>query len=173
VRGKLVNAGAGQPLFKIASLDPLRAFVQVPQSLVAGLKQGLPAEVRVAEQRGRVWSGVVARTASALDAASRTMKVEVRVPNSDHALLPGMYIEIALELEGRQNTFILPGSALSVGKEGVRVALVTPSGRVHWRNVRVERDDGSEVEISEGLGSSDSVIVNPGPDLAEDVLVRH
>ena len=108
VRGKLVSAGAGQPLFRIASLDPLRAFVQVPQSLVQGLEQGLPAEVRVAEQRGRVWTGSVARTASALDATSRTMKVEVRVPNADRRLLPGMYTDVTLALETRQNNLVLP-----------------------------------------------------------------
>jgi len=172
VRGKLVAAGTGQHLFKIAVLDPIRAFVQVPQSLVAGLKPGLPAQIRVAQQRGNVWEGSVARTASALDPASRTMSVEVRVPNPDRRLLPGMYGEVTLQLDSKQPTLVLPGSAVAATKEGVRVAVVGENGSVHWTKVRVERDTGVEVEISEGLSESDSVIASPGPDISEGMAVR-
>jgi membrane fusion protein, multidrug efflux system len=171
VRGKLVAAGTGQHLFKIAVLDPIRAFVHVPQSLVAGLEQGLPAQVRFAQQRGRVWQGSVARMASALDPASRTMSVEVRVPNPDRRLLPGMYGEVTLQLDSKQPTLVLPGSAVSATKDGVRVAVVGEGGSVHWTKVRVERDTGVEVEISEGLSESDSVIASPGPDLSEGMTV--
>ncbi|MEI9938967.1 MAG: efflux RND transporter periplasmic adaptor subunit [Pseudomonadota bacterium] len=172
VRGKLVAAGTGQHLFKIAVLDPVRAFVQVPQSLVAGLKQGLPAQVRVAQQRGAVWEGSVAHLASALDPSSRTMSVEVRVPNADHQLLPGMYGEVTLDLDSKQPTLMLPGSAVAATKDGTRVAIVGQGGNVHWVNIRIERDSGAEVEISEGLSVSDVVIASPGPDISEGMAVR-
>ena len=172
VRGKLVSVGTGQHLFKIAALDPMRAFVQVPQSLVAGLKPGLPAEVRLAEQRGKVWKGAVARTASALDATSRTMSVEVRVPNPDHALLPGMYVDVAMQLDAAQRTLVIPGSAIAASKEGVRVAVVDDGERVRWLKVRVERDNGAEVEISEGLSDSARVIVSPGPEIRDGMRVQ-
>jgi len=172
VRGKLVAAGSGQHLFKIAVLDPVRVFVQVPQSLVAGLAPGLPAQVRVAQQRGSVWQGSVARTASSLDPTSRTMSVEIRVPNADHRLLPGMYGEVTLQLDSKQPTLVLPGSAVAATKEGVRVAVVTAGGSVHWANVRIERDNGGDVEISEGLSESDTVIASPGPEISEGTAVR-
>ena len=172
VRGKLVAAGTGQHLFKLAALDPVRAFVQVPQSLVAGVAQGLPAQVRLAQQRGSVWKGQVARSAPALDPTSRTMSVEVRVPNTDHRLLPGMYVEVTLQLDSKQPTLVLPGAAVSATKEGVRVALVSAGGTVHWSKVRIERDTGAEVEISEGLSESDIVIASPGPDISEGTTVR-
>jgi RND family efflux transporter MFP subunit len=172
VRGKLVAAGTGQHLFKLAALDPVRAFVQVPQSLVAGVTRGLPAQVRLAQRRGSVWQGEVARMAPALDPTSRTMSVEVRVPNSDHRLLPGMYVEVTLQLDSKQPTLVLPGSALSATKEGVRVAVVAAGGTAHWVKVRIERDTGAEVEISEGLAESDTVIVSPGPDISEGSSVR-
>jgi len=172
VRGKLVAAGTGQHLFKIAVLDPIRAFVQVPQSLVAGLEQGLPAQLRFAQQRGSVWEGSVARMASALDPSTRTMSVEIRVPNPDRRLLPGMYGEVTLQLDSKQPTLVLPGSAVAATKEGVRVAVVGEGGIVHWVNVRVERDSGAEVEISQGLSESDAVIISPGPDISEGMTVR-
>jgi len=172
VRGKLVAAGTGQHLFKLAVLDPVRAFVQVPQSLLASLEQGLPAQVRVAQQRGTVWEGKVARLASALDPSSRTMSAEVRVPNPEHRLLPGMYAEVTLQLASTQPTLVLPGSAIAATKEGVRVALVGAGGIVHWAKVRIERDSGAQVEISEGLSESDTVIASPGPDISEGMTVR-
>ena len=171
-RGKLVAAGTGQHLFKIATLDPVRAFVQVPQSMVAGLKQGLAAEVSVAEQRGKAWKGVVVRTASALDVASRTMSVEVQVPNPDHRLLPGMYAEVTLKLEATQRLLVLPASALSTTKDGVRVALVESGGRVRWTKVRLERDNGADVEISEGLSGNEQIIASPGPGIVDGLVVQ-
>ncbi len=171
-RGKLVAAGTGQHLFKVATLDPVRAFVQVPQSLVAGVKSRLAAEVSVAEQRGKTWKGVVVRTASALDAASRTMSVEVQVPNPDHRLLPGMYAEVLLKLEASQRLFILPASAIANTKEGVRVAVVETGGRVRWTKVRLERDNGAEVEISEGLSGNEQIIASPGPGIVDGLVVQ-
>ncbi len=172
VRGKLVAAGTEQHLFKIAALDPVRAFVQVPQSWVAGVRPGLAAQVHVAEQRGKAWTGFVAHAAAALDSTSRTMSVELRVPNPDRALLPGMYVDVTLELDAHRQTLVVPGSAVSATKEGVRVALVGEGGRVHWVKVHVERDSGAEVEISEGLAESDRVIASPGAELNEGMLVQ-
>jgi membrane fusion protein (multidrug efflux system) len=171
-RGKLVAAGTGQHLFKIATLDPVRAFVQVPQSLVAGVKQGLAAEVSVAEQRGKAWKGIVVRTASALDASSRTMSVEVQVPNPDHRLLPGMYAEVALKLDASQRLFVLPASAVATTKDGVRVAVVETDGRVRWTKVRLERDNGADVEISEGLTGNEQIIASPGPAVVDGLVVQ-
>jgi membrane fusion protein, multidrug efflux system len=171
-RGKLVAAGTGQHLFKISTLDPVRAFVQVPQSLVAGVKQGLAAEVSVAEQRGKAWKGIVVRTASALDASSRTMSVEVQVPNPDHRLLPGMYAEVALKLDASQRLFVLPASAVATTKDGVRVAVVETDGRVRWTKVRLERDNGADVEISEGLTGNEQIIASPGPAVVDGLVVQ-
>jgi RND family efflux transporter MFP subunit len=171
-RGKLVAAGAGQHLFKVATLDPVRAFVQVPQSLIAGVKLGLAAEVSVAEQRGKAWKGVVVRTASALDVASRTMSVEVQVPNPDHRLLPGMYAEVVLKLETSTRLFILPASAVSTTKEGVRVAVVDGGGRVRWTKIRIERDNGADLEISEGLSGNEQIIASPGPGVVDGLVVQ-
>jgi multidrug efflux pump subunit AcrA (membrane-fusion protein) len=100
------------------------------------------------------------------------MSVEVRVPNADHALLPGMYVDVVLQLVAQQRTLVLPGSAIATNKEGVRVAVVGDDGKVHWAKVRVERDNGAEVEISEGLAESALVIASPGPEIREGMQVQ-
>ena len=100
------------------------------------------------------------------------MSVEVRVPNADHALLPGMYVDVVLQLASPQPTLVLPGSAIASNKEGVRVAVVADGNQVHWLKVRVERDNGAEVEISEGLAESAIVIASPGPEIREGMQVQ-
>jgi RND family efflux transporter MFP subunit len=126
----------------------------------------------VAEQRGKAWKGIVVRTASALDASSRTMSVEVQVPNPDHRLLPGMYAEVALKLDASQRLFVLPASAVATTKDGVRVAVVETDGRVRWTKVRLERDNGADVEISEGLTGNEQIIASPGPAVVDGLVVQ-
>jgi multidrug efflux pump subunit AcrA (membrane-fusion protein) len=93
-------------------MDPARVFVQVPQDVAPSVRTGESAIVSVREYPGRTFSGKVERAAGALDEATRTMNTEVRVPNPDGALLPGMYAEIALTLPSTHRVLELPATAL-------------------------------------------------------------
>src|SRR5205085_11869715 len=96
-RGALVTSGSGAgatPLFRIARIEQLRVFVNVPQTFVRSIETGQTARVAVAEYPGRTFAGKVVSTAGALDAASRTLLTEVRLPNESHALSPGMYARV-------------------------------------------------------------------------------
>jgi len=166
-RGSLVAAGRSQALFKISALDTLRIFVQVPQNRVPGVRTGLPAQLQVAEYPQRAFAGTVSRTASALDAASRTLTVEVRVSNAEHTLLPGMYANVTLPLAGSSAGFLVPATALIIGEQGVKVASLTAEGRVRLLPVQIARDRGSEIELSTGLTGSERILVNPRPSLRE------
>src|SRR3984957_10002061 len=103
--GNLVTAGSGPtttPLYRMAQTDPLRIFVDVPQSASGELmKAGAPAEIRATGAVGGVFSGKIARSAESLSAQARTMRVEVDMPNANHALVPGMYVNIAFRLPPR------------------------------------------------------------------------
>jgi RND family efflux transporter MFP subunit len=99
--GTLVTAGnaVGQELFRIDQSDPVRVMLSVPQNVSPAVHEGLVADVTVAQLPGRTFTGAVTRDAHALDTGSRTLLTEVQVPNGDGALLPGMYVEVALRLE--------------------------------------------------------------------------
>ena len=86
--GALVNAG-NTLLFRIAQTGTLRTYVNVPQTHASSVRPGQTARLSVSNLPGRQFTGTVARTANALDPASRTLLVEVHVPNHDGALLPG------------------------------------------------------------------------------------
>jgi membrane fusion protein, multidrug efflux system len=171
-RGELINAGASGPLFEIVVTDPVRVFVQVPQSLVADIQPGQSVQLTVNEYPGVPFPGHLTRTSRTLDPESRTMRVEVRVPNADGKLLPGMYASMAASVKRGRRSFLLPATAIIHGAEGPRVATVEADGTVRLLGVEVERDLGAEVEIKHGLTGTETLIRAPGPQIRDGARVE-
>jgi RND family efflux transporter MFP subunit len=180
--GALINAG-GSPsgeggsaprggLFGIARTDTLRIQVQVPQTFVTSIQPGQKALIAVREFPRRKFEGSVFRIAGALDSASRTQLVEVRLSNRDRALVPGMYAQVTLTPARPPATLQIPGTALLIDAQGTRVATVTEEGRVQYQKVQVGRDFGSEVEIMSGLRGGEKLVDNPSTTLAEGARVE-
>ena len=89
--GALINAGAGgRELFDIAKVDPLRVYVSVPQAYAQDIKIGMKAWVTLQEFPGQKFQGSVARTAEAIDMATRTLLTEVDVPNQGETSVAGL-----------------------------------------------------------------------------------
>jgi membrane fusion protein, multidrug efflux system len=169
--GALVTAGNGQPLYKVAAMDPARVFTQVPQDVATGVHADLAAKVTVREYPGRTFDGKVARAAGELDPVTRTMNTEVRVANGDGALMAGMYAEVALTLPTPHRVFELPATALFSDSHGQRVALVDGESKIHLVPVVVERDTGPAIEIAGGLTGGERVVKLAGADLVEGKTV--
>ena len=170
--GALVTAGTNRPLFKISATNPARVFVQVPQDVAPGVRPGVPANVSVREYPRRTFAGQVMRASGELDSATRTMNTEIRVPNEDGALLPGMYAEVALTLPSSHRVLELPATALMSDARGQMVAVVDAQHKLHLVRVVVERDKGSTIEISSGLQGNESVAKLGSAALVEGMTVE-
>jgi len=158
--GALVNAG-NTLLFRIAQTTTLRTYVNVPQANAGSIRPGQIAHLSVSNLPGRQFTGAVARTANALDPNSRTLLVEVHVPNADGALLPG---------STRMNPpMLIPSESLIVRADGVSVALVRTDHTVHLQKIQIGRDYGDRLEVSAGLKEGAMIIPNPG-DFAREGL---
>ncbi|HEY1695361.1 MAG TPA: efflux RND transporter periplasmic adaptor subunit [Polyangiaceae bacterium] len=155
--GSLVTSGNGQPMYKVAAMDPARVFIQVPQDVSPSVHAGEAAKVTVREYAGRAFEGTVARAAGELDPQTRTMTTEVRVPNGDRALIAGMYATVALTLPSPHRVFEVPSTALASDAHGSRVAVIGADSTIHMVNVVVERDTGPTVEIASGLDGTERV----------------
>ncbi len=166
-RGALVSAGNATPLFKVAATDPARVLIQVPQDVAAGIENDLPAKVSVREFAGRPFDGIVAHSAGALDPVTRTMLVEVRVPNPKNELLAGMYSEVALTLPSSHRVFEIPATALMNDSKGLRVAIVDADNKLHLQQIAIERDAGATVQISSGLTGSERIVKIASAELVE------
>jgi RND family efflux transporter MFP subunit len=172
--GDLVNAGnggTGQALFAVAQVDPLRLYVYVPQIYARQIKIDDAVTVTLAERVGQQFQGTIARTARAIDAATRTMQVEIRVPNPTGALIAGSYVQVTLPINVDAKALVVPTNVLLFRPEGTRVALVDAAGRVHLTSVKLGTDFGTSVEVLSGLSASDRLILNPADSLADGDLV--
>ncbi len=169
--GSLVTSGNGQPMYKVAAMDPARVFVQVPQDVAGSVRAGVSAAVTLREYPGRAFAGTVARAAGELDPMTRTMNTEVRVPNGDSALLAGMYAQVALTLPSSHRVFEIPATALMSDAHGSRVAVVDAASKIHLVQVVVERDTGPTVEIASGLTGTERVAKLASSQFVEDRLV--
>ncbi|HUB31609.1 MAG TPA: efflux RND transporter periplasmic adaptor subunit [Bryobacteraceae bacterium] len=169
--GALVNAGSTM-LFRIAQIGTLRTYVNVPQANSSEVRQGQPARVSVSNLPGRQFSGTVARTASALDPASRTLLVEVHVPNPEGALLPGMYARVELTGSRADAPLRIPSDALIVRGEGTQVAVIRDGRTVHLQKIEVGRDYGDQIEVMSGLTEGQTIIANPGDVVREGLQVQ-
>jgi RND family efflux transporter MFP subunit len=169
--GALVNTGSTL-LFRIAQTNPLRTYVNVPQVDAPEVRVGQTATLSTADLPDRKFNGVVTRTANALDPASRTLLVEIQVPNPDGKLMPGTYAQVDLNLPRKDPPLLIPSDTLVVRPAGTLVALVDADSKVHFQPVTVGRDLGDRIEVLSGLKVGQRVIVNPNDSVQEGVKVH-
>jgi RND family efflux transporter MFP subunit len=173
--GALINSGAGaagKELFDIARVDPLRVYVSVPQAYAPNIKAGIKANVTLQEFPGQKFVGTVARTADAIDPATRTLNTEVDVPNKDGKLLPGSFGQVHFANGTSVPRITIPVNAMLFRTEGAQVAAVDKDGKVHLRPISIGRDFGTTVEILGGLDVNDRIIINPSDSLEEGQQVH-
>ena len=166
--GNLVTAGSAStttPLYRMSQTDPLRVFVDVPQSAAEELTAGVPAEIRPAEGAGSVVAGKIARSAESISAQSRTMRVEVDIPNSGHALVPGMYVNAAFRLQAK-GLVEVPAAALVFKANGPQVATVDAGGNIRFKSVAIARDNGSQIELASGIQPGERLVLNISSQIA-------
>ena len=173
--GTLINAGNGgsaKEMFRLAQIGTMRIFVNVPQAYVGSIESGQRAELRVQELPGQVFQAVVSRFTHEVDASSRSMLAVLEVPNPRGVLLPGMYAQVRFATSRPASAVLIPGDALVLGSKGPRAAVVDAENRVHFREIRVGNDTGTEVEVLSGLSPGDLVIINPTDAVRDGVQVE-
>jgi RND family efflux transporter MFP subunit len=173
--GVLINAGNGgvsKEMFRVAQIQPLRVFVNVPQTYVAQIHAGRTAELRVQERPGQVFPAQVKSISTSLDATSRSMLAILVTPNPDASLYPGMYAQVRFSGANAKPVLRIPGDAVVLGTAGPRVATVGADHIVHFKNITIGLDLGSEVEATSGLAAGTLVISNPTDAVQENVVVE-
>jgi RND family efflux transporter MFP subunit len=167
--GNLVTAGSTATttsLYEIAQDNPMRVFVEAPQSVAAQLMEpGVTAVITSNGDQDFRIEGKVTRTAKAIDPKTRTIRVEIDVPNGDHALVTGMYVRAEFELPASAAVQI-PAAALLYRANGPQVAVVDKAGAVDFRDVTIASDDGNVVAIKSGLEVDDEVALNLSSQIA-------
>jgi RND family efflux transporter MFP subunit len=173
--GTLVNAGNGgatQQLFFLAQTDPIRAYVNVPESAAPSIRPGLPASLELTQLPGRKFQGTVVRTAESIDPVTRTLLTEVDVPNKTGELLPGGYAQVHLAVRITGTRVQVPVNALLFRAEGLRAVVVDADHRAHLQPLTIGRDYGVTLEVVQGLHPGDWIVLNPADSLDEGQQVN-
>ncbi len=176
--GQLIQGGSSpNSLFHLADISTIRVFVPVPEQYAAAVRDGGVATLTLDEYPGRVFTGRIARNSSAIDTSTRTLNVEVDVPNPRAEILPGAYTFVHFTLPHQSGNLTLPSNALLFRSAGLQVGVVR-AGRVQLVPVTISNDGGAFVQISSGLEPSDLVILDPSDSLTsgqqvETKLVRN
>lgn len=176
--GALINAGSGvgggtgPELFRVADVHEMRIFVQVPQQMSAGIRNGLNARLYLPQHPDKTFEAVVATTSEAIRTASRTLVVELYADNPDGLLQPGAYAEVHFELPSDPNMVRIPTSALLFREHGLEVAVVGSDNRISLRPITLGRNLGTQVEVLKGLTPADRIVNSPPDSLATGDVVR-
>jgi RND family efflux transporter MFP subunit len=162
--GDLINSGSAggvkTDLFDIAQPGRLRVYVNVPEAYSQGVKVGMTADLSLAEFPGQKFQGKLVRTAEAINMTTRTLLVEIDVPNPSGTLLTGSYAEVHLSVPSQTSTLIIPVNTLIFRSQGLHVGVVK-DGKVVITPVTAGHDFGNQIEMVSGLKPDDQVIVNP------------
>ena len=160
--GSLIQAGTSNisslPVVKLSQINVLRLRIPVPESLASSVRDGEPADIHVKATDERL-SGKVIRSTDSLDRSTRTMQVEVDVPNRDYKLTPGMYADVSLRIQNDPNALTLPLQAINRGADKTTVLLVNAQDHVEQREIQTGIEGSDRIQILAGLSEGDRVIV--------------
>jgi RND family efflux transporter MFP subunit len=153
------SATTAIPLFTIMDLNTVRIYANVPQDDSPWIEPGTTkATVIVKELPGRSFVGVVTRSTLALDPTTRSLLVEIDLPNPDHALRPGAFAEVAVGLREIPNALVLPPQAIISGPKGKSIFIVE-QGKAKSVPVQTGITDGQWIEVTKGLQGDEDVVV--------------
>ena len=175
--GALIQSAASSatqaaPLYTIMDIDTVRVYVSVPQEIALLAKPGVPTTLTFKEVLGKELKGSITRTTVALDPATRTLLVEIDMPNQERELHPGMYVSATLYLRKHPNTLVVPPAAIEPGSsnKGKSVFLVK-QGIAHQVPIKTDIDDGVWVEVVEGLIGDEDIVVVGKANLTDGLAV--
>lgn len=175
--GALIQAGTASqsqamPLVRVSDNTLLRLDFPVTVDYVRGIRLDAPVSARVDSLGGRVFEGKIARFTDKIDDSTRTMIVEMEVPNPSLELVPGMYANVTLKVSQRPHTLAIPIEALQPGAKSVFV--VDTSHHIEERPVTLGLETPSKYEVLSGLREGELVVIGtPGQLTAGEQVDPH
>lgn len=166
------TSGAANGIFEVAQLGTLRVFVNVPQVFAPNVHQGLGAQVAVRGQLNRPVAATVTRTANALDPVTRTLLTEVDIPNSEHHLMPGMFVYVNFKIGPSGSRWRIPDTAMIFNALGTQVFIAGEGNKLHIQPVIVGRDFGNAIDIQSGIDGGEWLVKQPSVAMEEGEVIQ-
>ena len=160
------DSGKMAPLFSVVRHDRLRIVADIPETDTSHVKIGQPANLRIDALRGEQLPAKVVRFSDALDAGTRTMRVELELNEHHPSLRSGMFGAVTIEYANEPNALFLPTNAL-LASAGQPAVMVIDRKVARRREIGIDRNDGVRVHVLRGLNGAEEVVVD-GNNLVHD-----
>ena len=151
-------ASSSTPLFQLMYIDSVKIVINIQERDLTEVKKGTRAEITVDAYGNKVFAGAVTRMADALDLSTRSMAVEIDIPNYDHLLKPGMFATVTLVIGDHPNALTVPTMAIQKDDSGAFV-FVADNDIARRKRIVTGSDQGNRTEVISGLDGSESVVV--------------
>jgi RND family efflux transporter MFP subunit len=169
----LQSGGDQLPLLTVSRTDLMRIVVQIPDREVVFVDPGDPAVLRVDGLKDRDFNAVVSRIAEFENPKTRTMRVEIDLPNPDGGLRDGMYATVTIQLDANAKALMIPSDCIQDRTpKGAGYVFVVREGMTQRADVTFGNDDGSRVEVLSGLSPGEPVVFGGGSPLSPGVRVE-
>jgi membrane fusion protein (multidrug efflux system) len=168
---RLVNLGQilneGDPIVSLQTIDPIFVNFSLPQQQFAQVKPGLKVRVTADPLSGQAIEGEITAISPEVDAATRNIKVQATVANSQERLRPGMFVNVAVVLPAREEVLAIPTTAVLYAPYGDTVFVVhekqnekdvQPVSVIRQKIVQLGEKRGDFVAIVSGLGNGETVV---------------
>lgn len=165
IEDRMVEVGSmvapGSPVARVIDVDPVKVIAGVPERYAGEVSRGAGAELRVSALGGRDFAGRVDFVGAAVDGTSRTVPIEIAVPNPGGLLRPGMVAEIRIERSERAQALVVPQGAIQRSEDGYYVYVVVDGSNglvAEARPVTLGESQNGWVPIDNGLAIGDRVV---------------
>lgn len=165
------STGVSDAIVSVSRTKPLRVYTYVPQNIALFIRNGDSATITVNEFPQRKFTGSITRHPDALAPDSRTMLVEVDLPNTDEALLPGMYGSAEFVVSIPEGAPLVPDEAL-IFRDGKVFVPVVKDNVLHLAQVKLGYDNGIAVEVATGIDPDAFVALNVGQSARDGEAVQ-
>jgi len=149
---------ADTPTFRVTDLDPLLAYVHIPEKEFRKLAPRQTADVVVDALGAEQFQGVISLISPTVDPKTGTFRARVEVPDPSHRLKPGMFARVNIVYERRENALQLPRAAI-VDADGAQSVFVVADGKAEQRALRTGLANNGWLEVVDGLDGSEQVVV--------------
>lgn len=167
--GNMINTD--QEIFEITDFDPLLAILNVPEHEMNKLKKDQKALIKVDAVPGTTFEGQVLRINPTVNPETGTFKVTISIRDESRQLKPGMFGRVNIEYDTHSNALLVPKNAV-ISEDGQSRVFVVENQTAYQRPITTGYANGDNVEILQGLTSTDTVVVTGQSSLQDSTLVE-
>ena len=160
------------PILTIAQVQPVKIVINVSESELAKVNNGMPAVVKFDTYGDEEFAGKVTMVAPPVDVATRTFGVEVTVANKDNRILPGMFARVELNLGTMEHVVVPDKAVVKQPGSGNYYVYVYKDGKVSYNQVQLGQRMGDKYELISGVESGSQVVVSGQSRLANGDAVE-